>query len=74
MGDTADRAVGSRADRCLVDDAFPVLCIDAIGVAPLLREDVVDVDREVDVLNLVERFVFHPVASTPARMSAAIPL
>ena len=59
-----DRPVGPRTDRGLVNDALAVLVVDAVVVAPLLREDVVDVDGEVDVLDLVECLVLHPVART----------
>ena len=42
----ADRPVGMRRDRGLVDDALAALVVDAVVVAPLLREDVMDVDGQ----------------------------
>lgn len=65
----ADDAVGLCSERCFVDDALASFIVDVVVVAPLLREDVVDVDGKARILCPIEGLVEPPVA----RFSASIP-
>jgi len=52
---TADPPVGVGVDRRLVDDTVGVAVLDLVRGAPVLRKDVVYVDRVIDVRVNVDR-------------------
>ena len=63
----ADHAVGFIGDRRLVDDGIEDRGLDALLFAPVLRKDVVDIERHLLVIELLNACFPEEIAGTIAQ-------